>query len=422
MRLKTRTPPAQLKILPGRRESAGHRAHREPSSLKVVGLFAGIGGIELGLRRAGHDSLLLCEIDEWAGAVLDAQFPGIPRHRDVCTLTEWPKGTDLVAAGFPCQDLSQAGKTAGISGLRSGLVGEVFRVLEDQPVSWLLLENVPFMLQLGRGRALEVIVGELERLKYRWAYRVVDARAFGIPQRRERVFLLASRNHDPRTVLFADDVGEPAIETWGPGRAFGFYWTEGIRGLGAAVDAIPTLKGGSTIGIPSAPAILLSDGTVVTPDIRDAERLQGFPEGWTAPVETVTRKGRRWKLVGNAVCVEVAAWIGRRLITPREYDGANDEILHPGRSWPRAAWNLGEGRRIAPVSAWPTRITSKGIEKFLRYPGHPLSVKATEGFLSRAATSSLRFPSGFLPALERHLRRMKRATRSPSETRALAVG
>src|SRR5690606_35704194 len=80
--------------------------------------------------------------------------------------------------------------------------------------------------------------------------------------------------------------------------SFGFYWTEGIRGLGAAVDAVPTLKGGSTIGIPSSPAILLPNGRVVTPDIRDAERLQGFPADWTQPAETVARKSVRWKLVG----------------------------------------------------------------------------------------------------------------------------
>lgn len=69
--------------------------------------------------------------------------------------------------------------------------------------------------------------------------------------------------------------------------AFGFYWTEGTRGLGAAVDAVPTLKGGSTIGIPSPPGILLPGGRVVTPRIEDAERLQGFEAGWTEPAEAV---------------------------------------------------------------------------------------------------------------------------------------
>lgn len=115
-------------------------------------------------------------------------------------------------------------------------------------------------------------------------------------------------------MLFADEA--EAAETTakvGDPCAFGFYWTEGTRGLGWAVDAIPTLKGGSSIGIPSPPAILLESREVVTPSIRDAERLQGFPTDWTQPAEEVTRKGQRWKLVGNAVSVPVAEWIGRRL-------------------------------------------------------------------------------------------------------------
>ena len=95
--------------------------------------------------------------------------------------------------------------------------------------------------------------------------------------------------------------------------ACGFYWTEGIRGLGWAVDAVPTLKGGSTIGIPSPPAMVFPLGLVGKPDVRDAERMQGFVADWTQPAESVVRAGHRWHLVGNAVTVDVATWIGERL-------------------------------------------------------------------------------------------------------------
>src|SRR4029077_8254229 len=130
---------------------------------------------------------------------------------------------------------------------------------------------------------MEYVVGELERLEYRWAYRVIDTRAFGIPQRRERVFLVASKTEDPRKVLFSGSVEAPVGKRELNGAACGFYWTEGTKGLGWAVDAIPTLKGGSTVGIPSPPAILLPSGRIVKPDIRDAERLQGFRADWTRP-------------------------------------------------------------------------------------------------------------------------------------------
>ncbi|HKO94624.1 MAG TPA: DNA cytosine methyltransferase, partial [Polyangiaceae bacterium] len=281
-------------------------------TLVVAGLFAGIGGIELGLQRAGHSSGLLCELDTGAAAVLEEHFAGVPLHADVRALPRLPKSIELLTAGFPCQDLSQAGRTAGISGARSGLVQEVFRLLRARRTPWLLIENVPFMLQLGKGEALELILSELESLGYRWAYRVVNSQAFGLPQRRQRVYLLAALEADPRSVLFADEAGAaPASRSRSRGaprsasKACGFYWTEGIRGLGWAEDGVPTLKGGSTIGIPSPPAIVLPDGRIVKPDIRDAERLQGFAADWTLPALRTSKSGHRWKLVGNAVTVDV---------------------------------------------------------------------------------------------------------------------
>src|SRR5439155_17303987 len=190
------------------RPSRPRQAHRG-RRLKVAGLFAGIGGIELGLHKSGHSTSLLCEIDATAQAVLEARFPGIPLHDDIRTLRRVKRDVDLVVAGFPCQDLSQAGKTHGIKGRHSGIVTQLFDLLQDRAVPWVLLENVPFMLQLDGGRAMEYVVGQLERLEYRWAYRVIDTRAFGLPQRRERVFLVASKTEDPRRVLFAGNIESP---------------------------------------------------------------------------------------------------------------------------------------------------------------------------------------------------------------------
>jgi DNA (cytosine-5)-methyltransferase 1 len=373
-----------------------------------VGLFAGIGGIELGLHRAGHRTLTLCEIDPPAKAVLADRFPDLELHSDVTTLENLPDGTDLVAAGFPCQDLSQAGLTKGIRGKRSGLVGEIFRLLENSPTPWVLLENVPFMLRLGRGAALDVIINAFENLGYKWAYRVVDSRAFGLPQRRERVFFVASLGEDPRGVLLADEVGEPLPRTPGERTAYGFYWTEGSRGLGWAIDAVPTLKGGSTVGIPSPPAIVLPSGEVVKPSIEDAERLQGFPRGWTEPAERVARPSFRWKLIGNAVTVNVAEWIGVRLSTPGTYGERADTPLAKGAPWPDAAYNVGKGRYQTHLSRWPVAKEAPALLDFLDVEQlQPLSFKATAGFLSRFEASSLRKPPGFVKALRSHLRRME---------------
>jgi DNA (cytosine-5)-methyltransferase 1 len=374
----------------------------------VAGLFAGVGGLERGLTRAGHETALLCENDPGAMAVLEARFEETDFHEDVCTLRRLPRETTLLAAGFPCQDLSQAGKTVGIAGARSGLVAEVFRLIEQHRTPWVLLENVPFMLQLGRGEAMNVITTTLEALNYRWAYRVVDTRSFGLPQRRRRVYLVAALEEDPRGVLFGDEAGAASQTTAKVGDpcAFGFYWTEGTRGLGWAVDAIPTLKGGSSIGIPSPPAILLDTGEIVTPSIRDAERLQGFPTDWTKPAEAVTRKGQRWKLVGNAVSVPVAEWIGRRLREPGKVLDFDTAVLKPHTPWPMAAWNVGQGRVRVTASEWPVRRKQQSLSTFLRYPTAPLSAKATAGFLSRAQVAPLNFDDGFLDAIRAHLQRM----------------
>ncbi len=391
----------------------------QPSPTQAAALFAGIGGIEAGLHRAGVTTKVFCEIEPGAVAVLEERFTGTHLHRDVTTLS--PRaiaGIDLLTAGFPCQDLSQAGRTKGMGGEQSSLVRHVFRLLERRRVPWVLLENVPFMLQLGRGHALNAVVSELERLGYSWAYRVIDTRAFGLPQRRERVYLLAARNDDPRTVLFAgNELQEPPELPPPQERSHGFYWTEGSRGLGWAVDAVPTLKGGSTIGIASPPAIWLPAGEIVQPDIRDAERMQGFPVDWTAPAEGVTRPSHRWKLVGNAVTVDAAAWIGEQF---RERAGRTDIIGEPvraDRSWPRVAWNVGQGRRTTTaIGSWPVARKGEPLARFLAYPTRPLSERATSGFLNRFRASSLTKPNGFLDALEAHLARVA----APSGFEAIA--
>jgi len=377
-------------------------------SLRVVGLFAGIGGIEIGLHEAGHRTELLCEIDQGAQAVLRAHFPRIPLVSDVRQVDQLPLA-DLVCAGFPCQDLSQAGRTAGISGRNSGLVSEVFRLLEGSDPEWVLLENVPFMLRLERGRAMRYLTDELSNRGYTWAYRVVDSRSFGLPQRRKRVVLLASRTSDPRPVLFSDE-GERRDESDESMVGCGFYWTEGIRGLGWAVDAVPTLKGGSTIGIPSPPAIRLPDGEgLVVPDIRDAERLQGFPPDWTLPaVEMGLRKGARWKLVGNAVSVPVSAWLGSRLAASGEWQESNSvEVSGP---WPSAAWGRDHFAFAVDRSEWPVRDNTRPhLLDFLEHDAVPLSPRATAGFLERTTRSSLNFPQGFLQDVADHLERVRHA-------------
>lgn len=372
--------------------------------MRIGALFAGIGGLDLGLHEAGHETVVMCEIWAPACAVLAHRFEGIPNRTDVRTLRSLPREVDLLTAGFPCQDLSQAGLTAGIGGKRSSLVGHVFRLLDRRRIPVVVLENVSFMLQLDKGAAMQRLTSAFEERGYRWAYRTVSSLAF-LPQRRERVFFVASAcDLDPASVLFADDVRPPEPLTRLTTHAHGFYWTEGTRGLGWAPDAVPTLKNGSTVGIPSPPAILMPSGKVIQPDIRDAERLQGLPEDWTAAAPYKSR----WSLVGNAVTVPVAAWLGRRLCEPGFYFGDLDLPWRtkPG-SFPKAARFDGDKRHAVNIGMFPVWEKRKPLHKFLQYEGRPLSARATTGFLRRADASSLRFAPGFLPLVRAHLDRVE---------------
>lgn len=376
----------------------------------VAGLFAGIGGLEVGLARSGWQTTMLCEISPAARAVLRHHMADTDVQIDVRKLRALPRDVDLVTAGFPCQDLSQAGRTRGITGANSGLVGEVFRLIKRKHgPRWLLLENVPFMLQLDRGEAMRLLTETLNGLGYRWAYRVVDARAFGLPQRRHRVLMLASRTEDPRPALFGQDSGAVDLTAAAAHYPCGFYWTEGVRGLGWAVDAVPTIKGGSTIGIASPPAVWLKSGEIVTPGLVDAERLQGFDPGWTEPALNLLglREGQRWKLIGNAVSTRMSEWIGSRLDTLADLWNDSNPLRINGK-WPRAAWGDAQGTYAASVSMWPVREPYEHLEDFLQH-SRPLSVRATAGFLRRARSGSLRFVPGFLEDVEAHLVRMSNA-------------
>ncbi len=364
------------------------------------------------MAGAGHVTTLLCDILPTAQAVLRHRFEGTDIHPDISTLVDLPADIDMVTAGFPCQDLSQAGGTAGLAGHRSGLIGEVFRLLERRakrrrPVPWVVLENVPFMLQLGGGEAMRAIINEFERLKYRWAYRVVDSNSFGLPQRRERVYLVATNETDPANVLLADDAPMKRPETDLDEYAHGFYWTEGRGGLGWAVDAVPTLKNGSTIGIASPPAILLPMGPIVKPDIRAAETLQGFPSDWTIAAEQVAKPSMRWALVGNAVSVPVPRWIGQRLNHHGEFDNSRDsEFLARGRA-PRAARFDGKHRFAVTISQDPIGIRSPSLESVIGENYSLLSRRATAGFLDRTRRATLKFAPGFINAVEEHLQLME---------------
>jgi len=385
-------------------------------TFKVAALFAGIAGVELGFQRAlGHDveTAMFCEWWGPAKQVLSTRFAGVDLHPDVRELRDLPTDVNVVTAGFPCTDLSQAGRTAGITGESSGLVKHVFEVLSlvarSRALPTLVIENVPNMLALNRGQAMEYLVREIEALGYRWAYRVVDSRFTGVPQRRRRVLLVASVDLDPRQVLFADEAGPRPGEDLADD-AFGFYWTEGRGGLGWAQDAVPTLKGGSTIGIPSPPAVWVPGAELgrrlVKPGIEDAEAMQGFDRGWTDVEDLGPRAlGHRWKLVGNAVTVGVSQWLAGRLAAPGvvEVEYARHEVTR--KSWPTSAWGEhGQVWTVPGLSEFPVHRDYRHLADEIDLDeAVPLTVRGATGFLSRLNQGNLGRHPGFREDVAAHV-------------------
>ena len=391
-----------------------------------MGLFSGIGGFELALGRLGHDCVGVSDIDHGSTKVLSSRFPDVPIHGDVETIRSI-NGADILTAGFPCQDLSQAGAKRGIRGTRSRLVDHVFRLIDGarKKPEWVILENVSYMLKLKQGRGMQHVLESAERLGYNWAYRVIDARCFGLPQRRERVVILLSRTHNPAEVLFPMGRVEPSVNDRvgdvDPLCLYGFYWTEGKRGLGWVKDAVPTIKGGSTLGIPSPPAIWNpSSGKFGTPSISDAERMFGFPSGWTQPAgEAAGRQGGRWKLVGNTICVPMVDWVGCQMQSPKGL-GADSRRISKADRLPLAAFGIAGQRHAVDVSSWVMPAPPTRLGEFLSEETKPLSVRAAAGFLRRARESTaIRFADGFLESLERFIEQARKAEASPSPTRRL---
>ena len=154
-------------------------------------LFAGIGGLDLGLERAGMTCAWQVEIDDYCNKVLAKHWPDVPRFKDVCEVGKHNLApVDLICGGFPCQDISFAGKGAGIEeGTRSGLWSEMHRIICELRPRYALMENVSALLVRGLGR----VVGDLAESGYNCEWDCIPAAAVGAPHRRDRVFIIAHR-------------------------------------------------------------------------------------------------------------------------------------------------------------------------------------------------------------------------------------
>lgn len=185
--------------------------------MKFLSLFSGIGGFDLAFEQAGMTGDSVCEIDQTCQDILSRHFPNARLFDDIRKVgiaTHERHSVDLICGGFPCQDLSIAGKRAGLAGERSGLWFEFARVIDELEPQWVVIENVPGLLSSNGGKDFAVIISWLAKRGYGVSWRILDAQYFGVPQRRRRVFVVASfGNGRAAEVLFERESGAGDTET-----------------------------------------------------------------------------------------------------------------------------------------------------------------------------------------------------------------
>jgi len=277
-------------------------------TLTVGSLFAGIGGLELGLERAGMTVKWQVEIDEYCRQVLAKHWPDVPRWDDVCTFPpeDWTAEqleVDLICGGFPCQDISTAGKGAGLEGERSGLFYEIIRIAGILRPRYLLLENVSALLARGLG----AVLGELAQIGYDAQWHCIPAASVGAPHRRDRVFILA----DTKGKRLPQREGS---DTSGPGTHSG----AGSNGSGLPAGVLPHTNGRG----------ILFEGLGWQQESLSAWRETCWRNQWAVEPQVgrvadgIPRRVDRLRGLGNAVVPQVAEFIGRAIM-----EGADSEDI-----------------------------------------------------------------------------------------------
>ena len=290
--------------------------------MKVASFFSGIGGIDLGLERAGMEVVFQCEINRFGQQILKKHWPNVQLEGDINDVkpTDVPSA-ELWCGGFPCQDLSLAnqGKRQGLKGARSGLFymfAELIRAQEKKP-RWVFMENVPGLLNSRKGDDFKRLLYTLDELGYGVSWRVLDAKYFGTPQRRRRVYIVASYRSlrsaevlfEPSAATIVDKAGGFREHSYADGLAedprVTNYYAIQHAGIGRIPSAGPQAKG------------YRNDGETYTCDSRgssDAICKTDAPFGIRASSGFSTwLDSNRWRALGNAVAVPVIEWIGQRI-------------------------------------------------------------------------------------------------------------
>jgi DNA (cytosine-5)-methyltransferase 1 len=344
---------------------------------------------------------MFCESEESAARVLRSQHPDVEIWPDIRDLR--PPRAEVVAGGWPCQDLSIAGQQAGLTGARSGLLSELLRVAVEAKARVLVAENVTNLLRMRNGEefraSLEAIVSHgFDRV----GWRILNAREFGLPQNRYRLIIIASRDKGVVNSLFRPVATERRIDPEARSKAAaGFYWTAGTHSLNYTFGYVPTIKIGSSIGIASPPAVHYKDVVrLLSPD--EALSLQGF-DLCASDFET---PNQAYKAAGNAVARDIGRWVLDGLYAADGFVPERLPMQVPmfsqssyGNGYP--ASGIFEKSLVTPIETRKEARASNLID-FLNIKSNArLSERAAKGLLSRLSRSNQPCPESLKSALKK---------------------
>lgn len=351
-------------IADGAQECCRERADQAPR-FAAISLFTGIGGFDIGLERAGFNIAFQCEINKFCRTILKRHWPKVTLHENIKDLhaTDIPQ-SDVWTGGFPCQDVSLArmGARAGLRGKRSGLFYDYARLIGEARPPVVLLENVAGLLSSHHGRDFGIVIGTLAEFGYSVGWRVLNSKNFGVPQSRQRVFIVGCHRdvHGPGQILFeakrcegdaeeSESNGEAALSPFktiigdvgGDGPVF--------QSIAYCLYACSARHTGTDWSRTYVQYPKRGQVRRLTP--KECEGVMGFPPGWTEPLPGAFRgddlDSLRYHALGNAVTPPVAEWLAHRI---HRYLTMRLEVLVCPPTHPRPQEN-GSVRPDTPLTA-----------------------------------------------------------------------
>lgn len=282
--------------------------------MKYLSCFTGIGGLE-----ATAHPYAVCEIDSNCQSVLKRKYKNSKIIKDVKEIRGF--FVDTIVGGWPCQDLSVAGKKRGLSGQNSGLFYDFVNAALLTNAKTLIAENVTNLIRLDDGKVFIEVLRELQDKGFKYiSWRVLNARQFGLPHSRNRIFLIASDSKEKCYSIFR---AIPTIKSIKNDiQADGFYWTAGIQSINYSRGYVPTIKVGSTLSIASPPAVYYSD-IIRQLTVSEALKLQGFDnEHFDGLKSSIV-----YKMAGNAVAVPVGRFVVDGVVLGNKPDSVEFEFM-----------------------------------------------------------------------------------------------